>query len=598
MHRSGSSPHLVEAFLIIEQPRQRLSHWIKTLASLDSDKAPPLAMVTAFWDPQTDHALLGLRYDEMALGPDGLAYVVELALLAEIGMIQPKELAHGDRQRFLAERLSRCTLQVGGERNVINAITELARRIRELKKTSVVTELPQNPSKAMRPRTGTDEDPVMLVNAKGTRDLDREALMRAHQENLQPISNPSDTFRGGLPQRLPSPNVVHKQRAATVEVAPAELQQMARSAMGRVETGPVALASGSGSGTVINPADSARSIPRAAIHAKTEQYLPTASGPQLPGIIYARYLRSGRWVPVRIGALSLKGAALMAGALPRLQDNVDVALSFGDFRALVRGPVNKVSSVQEAQMSGAATFSVAFELDDASRRQLTTLLTAARDAKVVIKPPPPRSNRRFPVEWPVCLGSNRGAMRANALDVSREGMFVRPQNPLALDTDMMFSAVLDDGSAPISGRAKVVRHITEAEARSAGLMAGWGLNIVEMGDDDRQRWSEFLARIEKRSDKRVLIGASPARLAELQAGLASAGYAVTGGTDAGALVQLASAESRPVDAALIDGGWLTAGTPSQWVESLFSARNVPCVTIHGADGRRARATVDKLLSVV
>ena len=90
----------------------------------------------------------------------------------------------------------------------------------------------------------------------------------------------------------------------------------------------------------------------------------------------------------------------------------------------------------------------------------------------------------------------------------------------------------------------------------------------------------------------------PARLSELQAGLASAGYAVTGGTDAGALVQLASAESRPVDAAMIDGGWLTPGTPAQWVESLFSARNVPCVTIHGADGRRARATVDKLLSVV
>jgi hypothetical protein len=37
---------------------------------------------------------------------------------------------------------------------------------------------------------------------------------------------------------------------------------------------------------------------------------------------------------------------------------------------------------------------------------------------------------------------------------------------------------------------------------------------------------------------------------------------------------------------MIDGGWLTPGTPMQWVESLFSARNVPCVTIHGADGRR------------
>lgn len=579
-----SYPPLIEAFLIIEQPRQRLSHWISTLAALDSDEAPPLATVTAYWDPATDHALLGLRYDELALGPAGLDYVVALALLAEIGMIQPAELAIGDRRRFLADRLSRCTLQVSGERNVINAITELARRIREIKKTSVVSELPDNPSKAMRPRTGSDENPVMLVNAKGTRDIDRDAIIRS--QNVQPISRPDDSTR------LPSPNVISRhQRAATVEVAPSELQQMVRSAMAATVTPSAPV-------MVTTAGESSNSIPRQPRGTKADQFLPTANGPTPPGIIYARYLRSGRWVPVRIGALSLKGAALMAGALPRMQDNVDIALTFGDYRALVRGPVSKVSSVQEAQLSGAATFSITFELDDASRRQLTTLLTAARDAKVVIKPPPPRSNRRFPVEWPVCLGSNRGAMRANALDVSREGMFVRPQNPLTLDTEMNFSAVLDDGASPISGRARCVRHVTEADARACGLVPGWGLKIVEMVDDDRARWNEFLTRVEKRSDKRVLIGASPARLAELQAGLAAAGYAVTGGTDAGALVQLASAESRPVDAAMIDGGWLTPGTPVQWVESLFAARSVPCVTIHGADGRRARATIDKLLSVV
>jgi len=563
------SHSLVEAFLIIEQPRQRLSHWISTLASLDSDLAPPLATITAYWDPQTDHALLGLRYDELALGPSKLQYVVGLALLAEIGMIQPAELGEGERRRFLAERLSRCTLQVADQRTVIGALTELARRIREAKRNSLVNELPQNPSAALRPRTGSDENPVLLVQPKGTRDLDRDDITR---------------------ERLPSPNVI--QRAATVEVPPPEIQRMVRTAMtAMTPSGPV---------TVVAPTESSVAIPRQQIrnNHKTEQYLPTATGPTPPGIIYARYLRGGRWVPVRIGALSLKGAALMAGALPRMQDNVDVALSFGDHRALVRGPVQKVSSIQEAQMSGAATFSVAFELDDASRRQLTTLLTAARAANVVIKPPPPRSNRRFPVEWPVCLGSNRGAMRANALDISLEGMFVRPQNPLTLDMDMMFSAVLDDGSAPISGRAKVVRHVTEADARACGLVPGWGLHIVEMGDDDRTRWNTFLSRVEKRSDKRVLIGASPARLAELQAALAAAGYAVTGGTDAGALVQLASAESRPVDVAMIDGDWLTPGTPTAWVESLFSARNVPCVTIHGADGRRARATVDKLLAVV
>jgi hypothetical protein len=327
----------------------------------------------------------------------------------------------------------------------------------------------------------------------------------------------------------------------------------------------------------------------------TEPYLPTAARPAAPDMIYARYLRSGRWVPIRIGQLSLKGAALLAGALPRVQDHVDVALSFANVRALVRGTVGKVSTDEEAATSGASTFSVLFELDEASRRQLTALLTAARAAQVTIKPPPPRSTRRFPVEWPIHLGTMRGAVRGEALDISLGGMFIRPATPLALDSTLNFSAVLEDGGAPIAGRARVVRQITEAEARTCGLAAGFGLRLVDMGDADHERWRNFLVRVERRSERRVLVGASPVRLAELQAGLAAAGYAVSGGTDPGALVQLAGAD-RPVDAAVIDAGWLGDGASANWVETLFSARGVPCVTLHG-DARRARSAIDKLLTI-
>ncbi len=111
-----------------------------------------------------------------------------------------------------------------------------------------------------------------------------------------------------------------------------------------------------------------------------------------------------------------------------------------------------------------------------------------------------------------------------------------------------------------------------------------------MAEPDRARWGAFLARVEKRAAKRVLIGASPMRLAELQGGLAAAGYAVTGGTDPGAIAQLASGDAHPVDAALVDAAWVADGPSSSWIESLFSARNVPCVTIHG-DARRARVAI-------
>jgi hypothetical protein len=324
---------------------------------------------------------------------------------------------------------------------------------------------------------------------------------------------------------------------------------------------------------------------------------PVVAEPTGPRTISARYLRSGRWVPLRVGSLSLKGAALMAVALPRVDDRVDVALAFAQHRALVRGAVAKISSMKETESSGATMFSVNFELDDGSRRQLTALLTAARAANVTIKPAPPRSTRRYPVEWPVCLGTTRGAVRAEALDVSSEGMFVKPIHALTLDSHVTFSAVLDDSLPPVSGHARVVRNITEVDASTTGLSPGYGLEILEMTDLERERWSGFLSRVSKRATKRVLIAASAARLAELETGLVSGGYATTGGSEPGVIAQLVSAEARPVDAALIDATWLVTEGSTLWVESVFSARNVPYVTVHG-DARRGRIAIDRLLGVM
>jgi len=547
---SGVSQPLVEAFLIIEQPRQRFGHWMTTLASLDSRRAPALLGVAAYYDPTCDQALLGLRYSDMVLGPERLAFVIEVAMLAELGMVQPAELAEGDRKRFVQERLLRCPIQVNDQRTVGGAFNELVQRIKAAKASprehvSPLRSPPTMPpgmSSTMRPRSST-QDPVLLSPAKGTREDMPAVAPRGTRDRVEAVS-------------------------AVVR------EEILRTAIEPI-TKPVMVVS-------------SHVQPRAV---GSDPIAP------LPNVIYARYLRSGRWIPIRIGALSLKGASLMTGALPRLHDHVDIALTFASHRALVRGVVGKVSTLEEASSTGAATFSVGFTLDDASRQQLTELLTAARAANVTIKPPPPRATRRFPVEWPIVLGTVRGAIRAEALDVSAGGMFVRPVHALTVDATASFTIVLDDTSAPISGRARVVRQIEVAEAHLCGLVAGFGLHIVEISDADRERWVSFLQRIERRADKRVLIGASPARLAELQAALSAAGYAVTGGTDPGALVQLASAEARPVDAALIDASWLAPGASSAWVQSLFSARNVPLLSMTG-DSRRARSAVDKLLSVV
>jgi len=551
---------LVEAYLLVDQPRQRLGHWSAALAALDSPEAPPLASVFVLYDPTTDQALINLRYDALALGDDRLAFVIEVALLAEIGMIQPAELSDGERRRFLTERLARCTMQLQSSRSAVGGLVELVRRLRDRRNVS------KPPFEPVSTR-GDTSDPVLLVTAKGTRN---------NIQQLEPAL-----------ERFPRPTSPHRHVVSRVSRAETVAAPDLEASINEFDEP--------------QPTAAARYVQLARAQSPKIEVVPPDESSTAPlgsedKTIYARYLRSGKWVPIRIGALSLKGAALMTNALPRLHDHVDVSLSFSGHRALVRGAVGKVSSMSEAAATGASTFSVAFELDTAARRQLTALLTAAREQRVTIKPPPARATRRFVVEWPVCLGTMRGAIKADALDISTTGMFVRPVVALSLDTVLNFSAVLDDGGGPVVGRAKVVRQLSEVEAVSVGLAPGFGLSVVEMSAADELRWHAFIARIERRAAKRVLVGASPQRLGELQSVLAAAGYAVMGGTDPGALVQLASSDVRPVDAALIDASWLDTGTAAAWIESLFSVRNVPCITVHG-DSRRARGQVDQVLAV-
>ena len=627
------TPPLVEVFLLVEQPRQRLSHWSQAMAALDDAAAPALASVDAYYDPASNQAIFGLRYDEHALGTTGMSYIVEVALLAEIGMIQPAELSDGDRRRFVVDRLAGCTVHVADQRKVVAALVELVRRLRGAKPSTSppaleATLLPRaKPAIAptVRARVETGES-LLVVAARGTRnrpatesgarssrdlalgsvrqtksefaEFDRDAALATPASGTSPAlaqdvaeaetsparRAPTTPPRPGEPPR-PSPNVITRSgvhRANTVMMSSDEARRMLEAANRPVD--------------VEGPTERAP-VPAQPAEPAGELATEPAPPPTAPRTISARYLRSGRWVPLRIGSLSLKGAALMAVALPRVDDRVDVALAYAGHRALVRGAVAKVSTMREAETSGATMFSVNFELDAGSRRQLTALLTAARAANVTIKPAPPRGTRRYPVEWPVCLGTTRGAVRAEALDVSADGMFVKPVHALTLDAHVTFSAVLDDNQPPVSGHARVVRNISEAEARNGGLSPGYGLVILEMVEPERERWSGFLSRVARRASKRVLIAASAARLAELETGLVAGGYATTGGTAPGAIAQLVSAEARPVDAALIDAAWLVSEGSTLWVESVFSARNVPYVTVHG-DAKRARMAIDRLLAVV
>jgi hypothetical protein len=635
-----------EVFLLVEQPRQRLSHWSQALAPLDDPSAPAIASVDAYYDPIANQAIFGLRYDD--LDADRLPYVVEVALLAEIGMIQPAELSDGDRRRFVGDRLAGCTVHVSDQCKVVVALVELVRQIRTQKPATSppaleATLLPRSgrrPAVAPTVRARIETGESMVVIAKGTRSDAKGTRGDANGTRGDAKGTLSDAKGTGGDAQMPrasrdlalgsvrqrrfpltelprpvaeaTPSVVgapvtagddgESRDAETMPVRTPTVPPLRRDDIPRTSPNVIARSDVHRAHTVMMSPDDARRMLEASNRPSSPAVdeppppLPEAE-PGMPRTISARYLRSGRWVPLRVGSLSLKGAALMAVALPRVDDRVEVALAFAQHRALVRGAVAKISTMKETESSGATMFSVNFELDDGSRRQLTALLTAARAANITIKPAPPRSTRRYPVEWPVCLGTTRGAVRAEALDVSSEGMFVKPIHALTLDAHVTFSAVLDDSLPPVSGHARVVRNITEADARTAGLSPGYGLSILEMTELERERWSGFLSRVSKRATKRVLIAASAARLTELETGLVAGGYATTGGSEPSVIAQLVSAEARPVDAALIDATWLVTEGSTLWVESVFAARHVPYVTVHG-DARRARMAIDRLLGVM
>jgi hypothetical protein len=311
-------------------------------------------------------------------------------------------------------------------------------------------------------------------------------------------------------------------------------------------------------------------------------------------VVGARFLRGGQWSPARLRSLSARGAYLVTGAPPRISDVVHVALDLDDRSALVRGVVYHVTTARDATTTGSSGFAVRFASDASpARSRLLELLQEARNRGVVIKPPPPRASMRFPMRWPIELHGAHPS-HVDALDVSSGGLFVNAPL-LAIGSRLAITIPVDVGDPPIELSATVVRTVTTSAALARGLSPGAGLAISDVSEGDGVRWQRFLSRVERRATRTVLVGASMPRLEAITRALADAGYAVAPCTDPGTLIRLADAGSLP-DAAVIDCSMLEQGVEAGWLEQMFTARQVPCITVRG-EAHRTRLVVDRLLAV-
>src|SRR6185295_7247488 len=216
-------PPLIEVFLLVEQPRQRLSHWSRALAPLDGPGAPPMATVDAYYDATSNQALFGLRYDNAALGPERLSLLVEVTRLAEIGMIQPAELSEGDRRRFVSERLAKCTVHVADQRKVVSALVELVRRVRAMKPTTnpitpITIEMPPRP----RPRIAIPTPPSGDASAPEFIDAPAPRPLGEPSPVLAKGTRNGDPGEPPRPSRAPSRGSVHPSRPPPAELDPVD----------------------------------------------------------------------------------------------------------------------------------------------------------------------------------------------------------------------------------------------------------------------------------------------------------------------------------------------------------------------------------------
>jgi hypothetical protein len=576
-HHVLMSLQKTEFFLVLENPRQRMAHWAAVLVPLEvSPDIVRFESVAAYFHRTTDRALLRLRYSA-GLSSSELRLVQDVVDLAEVRLVQPGVWPQAERTRFFRDQIASCEVAITTCHTIGDSLAELVRELRNRKAPRARGSVPMMSSTIVEPRAqGNSVEPPL-------RSTERKTIGPTPRNNHRNIVDPAfrtERYQGRLSESRTSIPIASDD--APTGKQPRQPEPDDSVVLDQVEDEV--------SKAIFDPAlPSMRRLERNPVRATALHVAPSQNA-----TIGVRFLRGGKWLPARIGALSLRSAVILTGAAPRVEDSVHVGLTYRDTSALVRGRVTRLCD--ESSVSGATGFVVDFELDAPAHQQMVTLLTSARRANVTILPPPPRTSRRLPVEWPVSILTRDGDIQSHALDISAAGMFVRTRQNFALDSIVQFSMVLDDGGSVVYGTARVVRRVTDDDATQRAFVAGYGLHLLALDGSASQRWEKFLVRVYHRCQRRILVGAHPARLAELSALLSGAGYAVTGGSDAAAFVQLAESERRPMDAAVIDPAWAGQGASSAWLEALLEARSVPCVS-PGPDGTRARDAVDQLLLV-
>jgi hypothetical protein len=266
--------------------------------------------------------------------------------------------------------------------------------------------------------------------------------------------------------------------------------------------------------------------------------------------VEVRVRRGDAWALGRARSLTREGIYVYSGCALRVGEKVELELSSDDARVTTPAEVVHVTSDDPALTVGGAGFGARFLTGPEAQKGLEALVASGRAGGLgTLRAAPARCEARYPLRWPVAVTTRAGRAELAALDVSRRGMFVATDAVLDA-AGVELSLPCDASGRPIVARARVARAQAGAAARARGAAPGYGLELHDFHDGDRERFHDFVRRVGQRAGRQVVVGAGAERVGELVAQLAGSGYVAAGVTDAALLVHRV-ARARP-DLVLLD----------------------------------------------
>jgi len=209
---------------------------------------------------------------------------------------------------------------------------------------------------------------------------------------------------------------------------------------------------------------------------------------QQPSVVFpVRYVSDGVAVQTTSSELSPLGIAVRSLAPPPVGARVSMALYLPN-TAIPEVAIGRVARTQSGKPQDSGFWADFIVVDPQARMRISHLL-ADRDEKEGQY----RIFQRVEVKLEVRFRTASEFVREHALNLSRGGIFIRSEQPDAVDTLVEVEIHLPDGGAPVSSAGIVVHR----QLAAPGKVPGVGVQFVDASDSFRERIDRYMDSLAK-----------------------------------------------------------------------------------------------------